>query len=153
LASLIGSLGISIRAEDEIKQFTCRTSFGRSETIVVTNSNQEVIIIDWSSSESFAESKTSSEACGEATKKLNEFHDEGVLAYFTTGRVGGSSVICVSAQDGGPCRGILVVLRKGRDPVDVLNSLLGIESSLKGSLKESLPRVYVKIDNLIQRRP
>ncbi len=144
-------LGEDASAAPRAQGFICGTSTGVPSTKVVKSDGSQVDIIRWTSTSFGAAGWTPQRRCKEVSTRFDQYLKEGRLKYLTTGRMNGVPVICTSLTDGGSCDGLLYTLKAGQNPTVTLESLLEVKKRKRGPLSETSSRVYISIDQLVNK--
>ncbi len=95
--------------------------------------------------------------CQEVTRRLNKFQKEDKLGNFTTGKIRGNNVICVTSKEGGKCDGLLYSIPRDRNPQEALDELLeaidlssGAINNVGEIVKEVNGQRYININRLLE---
>ncbi len=113
-------------AQGSFTEFFCDTTNYPQPTTVVRNSDRTTPIIYWRYNH---QNVTALDRCQQVSRRFQDFYNEGLLGYLTTGEMDGQPVICVAQYEGGECVGILLMLRHTDDPREVLNQLTAIREA------------------------
>mgnify|MGYP006279051867 CR=1 FL=1 len=89
--------------------------------------------------------------CQDVSTRFDQYLKEGRLKYLTTGRMNGAPVICTSLTDGGPCDRLLYTLNPGQNRTASLESLLEVKKQKMGPSSETISRVYISIDQIMNK--
>jgi len=89
------------------------------------------------------------ERCKIVSQKFQEFYDQGLLNFITTGRMNGQLVICVAARRGGGCKKQLYTLKPTSDPNETLQRLFNANQKASGPLTESSCRLYINMGTFL----
>ena len=92
----------------------------------------KVSLINWQNS--FSGEWTPQKRCSEVSQRFQNFLDRGNLKYIRTGDINSMPVLCVADMRGGSCPqdNVLVTLKPGTDPEDVLVRLVDFRRSVSG---------------------
>ncbi|MBC1224177.1 hypothetical protein GNF10_27410 [Nostoc sp. UCD121] len=124
--SLVATLTISSygQAQTQKNSFSCSltTQKGFPATMVKTGSATSPFIY-WKTN-FFGNDWTSEKRCMKVTERLNTYNKQGKLGYFTTGKMRGYNVVCVTSKNDGPCEGLLYTIKQGVAPTEAIDELL-----------------------------
>lgn len=122
--------------------FFCQTG-GEAPTTYVNTPSGNIPLIRWVS-RYFKHSGYSPDVrCQEVSQRFNQYYNQGVLNYVTTGYMNDLPVICVASEIGGPCTGTLFTLKPGEDASRVVQQLFDVRAGASGPLYENQERIYV----------
>lgn len=143
------------RAEKEAmtQQFYCGLSNDGVPTTLVKNSRGTFPVIRWVSRVFDDAGYVPETRCRQVSLKFQQFYEQGILNYVTTGRVNQQPVICVSNAKDGPCLGILFTLKPEQNANRTLEQLFDIKvNASAGPLEESNSRYYLDFDQFIDNQ-
>jgi len=94
--------------------------------------------------------------CEEVSNRFQDYSNQGLLNYITTGKEKGFDTICVAKNKkrGDPCR-ILWTLKPGTNPNQVLNQLLSDHLGT-GPLPEdgsNVSQIYIDVNKILSKAP
>ncbi|MGB8697929.1 MAG: COP23 domain-containing protein [Thermosynechococcaceae cyanobacterium] len=117
-------------------KFMCGTSQGYPATVALT-SRGPVPVIRWSSSYFNTSGYSPQFRCNAVSAKFQQYYQNGMLNYLTTGWSNRQPVVCVAAQKGGSCAGVLFTLKPGSNPWLTLTRLMDVRVRASTPLNES----------------
>jgi hypothetical protein len=111
--------------------YYCAALNGRWNTFVNTPRGR-VTLIEWANQ--FSEKWTPQTRCSAVSQRFQKFLDNGNLKYIRTGNVNQLPVICIANARGGECpdENVLITLKQGTDPEQVLVRLVDFRRSVSG---------------------
>ena len=133
LSVVVGSaIAPNAVAENKISNtYYCAQLNGDWNTFVNTPRGR-VNLINWANE--FSPDWTPQKRCSAVSKRFQNFLDRGNLKYIRTGDVNRQPVLCVANVRGGICpdENVLITLKQGTDPEDVLIRLVDFRRSVSG---------------------
>ena len=138
--------------EVEAKRFFCGEDSGVPTTIGTTDSGKKVPVIRWTSKTFDAVGWTQDKRCDAVSERFELYREQGRLKYLTTGRMNGQPVICTTDSDKGACDGLVYTLKPNQDPTETLKALLEVKDLEGGPLNETKPRLYIKMQDVLDNR-
>lgn len=133
-------------AQSQTKKFSCVTADGIPTTVAQT-ARGNVPVIKWVSKDFDGAGWTPQRRCQEVSDRFQKYHQSGELNFLTTGKMNGQQVVCVTNENGGDCRGLLVTIRPTSTPSGTLQKLMGIRVGATGPAFESSDdRLYINMD-------
>lgn len=135
------------------QQFYCGRSNDGVPTTFVKNGRGNFPVIRWVSRVFDDAGYVPETRCRQVSSKFQQFYEQGLLNYVTTGRVNRQPVICVSNAKDGPCLGILFTLKPEQNANRTLEQLFDIKvNASAGPLEESNARYYLNLDQFIDNQ-
>jgi hypothetical protein len=132
LSVVVGSaIAPNAVAEKISNTYYCAQLNGDWNTFVNTPRGR-VNLINWANE--FSPDWTPQKRCSAVSKRFQNFLDRGNLKYIRTGNVNMQPVLCVANVRGGICpdENVLITLKQGTDPEDVLIRLVDFRRSVSG---------------------
>jgi hypothetical protein len=137
----------------QTQKFFCDKSGSIPATVAQTRRGN-VRLITWE--RTIAGQYTPLQRCQEVSSRFQEFHSKGWLRFITSGRQGGSNVICVAEAKNQACRpnGMLFTLSPENKPIQVLSKMfsLGARADTGQEIRETTSRVYVDFEACMDKR-
>jgi hypothetical protein len=137
----------------QTQKFFCDTSGSIPATVAQTKRGN-VRLITWERV-MVGGQYTPLQRCQQVSNRFQEFHSKGWLRFITSGRRGGSNVICVAEAKNQPCRpdGMLFTLSPENKPVQVLTKMFSLGTLITGQeIRETTSRVYVDFEACMDKR-
>ena len=145
--TLASSLTITNGVNAQSVNFACVNQEGVPTTVASTPRG-DVAIIRWVSK--LGGGYTPQRRCDIVSQKFQDFHNQGILKFLTTGTENRQKVICVTDIDQGPCRATLYTLKPDQDPGEALQSLLAVRTRAStGPISETSSRVYIDMSKYL----
>ncbi|KAB8332566.1 hypothetical protein SD80_018425 [Scytonema tolypothrichoides VB-61278] len=118
------------------QKFFCGMSKGVPATLIRT-SRRNIPMIRWVDA-GFAPPWIPERRCEEISARFQRFYKDGTLNFLRTSRSERQPVLCVASEKGGPClpEGILVTLKPGNNPEDILQQLFDSRSGISPGIIE-----------------
>ncbi len=140
-----------VRAQGQTSRstFFCGSWEGVPTTMARTPTG-EVPVIRWASNYFSGGGYDNQTRCNIVSDKFQEFNQQGILQYMTTGRSNGYNIVCVAQSQGGSCAGQLFTLKQGSDPNQTLQRLMQVRNRASGPLTENRGRVYINMDQYLE---
>jgi Circadian oscillating protein COP23 len=92
--------------------------------------------------------------CTEVSRRFQDFYNQGILSYLTTGKMNAQNVICVAEEYGGPCSGLLLTLEPKDDPQQVLQELMNVRTrASSGPLTRGSGSAYFDVEDFLATAP
>jgi Circadian oscillating protein COP23 len=92
--------------------------------------------------------------CTEVSRRFQDFYNQGILAYLTTGKMNAQNVICVAEEYGGPCSGLLLTLEPKDNPQQVLQELMNVRTRASGGpLTRGSSSAYFDVEDFLETAP
>jgi Circadian oscillating protein COP23 len=92
--------------------------------------------------------------CTEVSRRFQDFYNQGILSYLTTGKMNAQNVICVAEEYGGPCSGLLLTLEPKDDPQQVLQELMNVRTRASGGpITRGSGSVYFDVEDFLATAP
>lgn len=146
--------------------FSCTTRNGVPTTVAQT-SQGTIPVIRWVSDFGNEVGYTPQKRCEEVSNRFQQYYNQGVLNFVTTGRQNNQNIICVSSEKGGTCQGLLFTLKPSDNPSQVIQQMFegtGYASSpleqssssspnIKGGSDTNNSPIYVNINDLLETAP
>jgi hypothetical protein len=142
LAGILAGLGVVIGSaianpataqtqNSSSNTYYCAQLNGGWNTFVNTPRGK-VSLINWANK--FSDKWTPEARCGAVSQRFQKFLDQGNLKYIRTGNVNKLPVLCVANARGGSCpeENVLITLKPGTDPEEVLVRLVDFRRSVSG---------------------
>ena len=140
LAGIVAGLGVVISsaiaseatAQNKVNNtYYCARLNGNWNTFVNTPRGR-VSLINWANQ--FSPDWTPEKRCSTVSNRFQKFLDRGNLKYIRTGNVNQQPVLCVADARGGICpdKNVLITLKQGTDPEEVLIRLVDFRRSVSG---------------------
>lgn len=140
IAGILAGLGVAIGsaiASPMVSQagnnntYYCAQLNGAWNTFVNTPRGR-VTLINWEYE--FGGDWTPQKRCAAVSQRFQKFLDRGNLKFIRTGAVNNQPVICVANARGGDCpdSNVLITLKQGTDPENVLVRLVDFRRSVSG---------------------
>ncbi|MBW4624894.1 MAG: COP23 domain-containing protein [Brasilonema octagenarum HA4186-MV1] len=106
------------------QKFFCGMSKGVPATLVRT-SRGNIPMIRWVDA-GFAPPWIPERRCEDISARFQRFYENGTLNFLRAGKSERQPVLCVAGEKDGPCLpdGVLLTLKPGKDPEDILQQLL-----------------------------
>jgi hypothetical protein len=136
----------------QTQKFFCDTSGSIPATVAQTRRGN-VRLITWE--RVITGQYTPLQRCQQVSNRFQEFHSKGWLRFITSGRRGGSNVICVAEAKNQPCRpeGMLFTLSPENKPTQVLAKMFQMNLAGPGQeIRETTSRVYVDLEDCLDKR-
>ena len=147
--TLASSLTISRDANAQSVKFAC-VNQGGVPTTVARTPRGDVAIIKWVSE--LGGGYTPQVRCDIVSQKFQDFHNQGILKFLTTGIENRQKVICVTNQDQGPCLKTLYTLKPNQNPGEALQNLLAVRTRASGGpISETSSRVYISMEEYLRQ--
>lgn len=151
--------GITLSSQPSQAQntlFYCSMSGGIPTTMAQT-SRGNIPVIRWVS-QHFSDSGYSPKVrCQEVSSRFQNYYNQGVLNYITTGYMNSQPVVCVTSTNGGSCSQLLFTLKPGQNASRTLQQLFDIRQGAAGPLYEgtggSNQAVYIDVNNYLETAP
>lgn len=128
--------------------FACQVVGGVPATVANTPAGQRTVI-RWVSGYFSGSGYTPMTRCREVSERFQNYMNQGVLNYITTGYMNNQPVVCVTSSDGGGCQGLLFTLKSGENASRVLQQLFDVKAGAAGPLNESTQRVYLNVNDML----
>ena len=122
--------------------FCGRDPHGRPTTYVNTPTGN-LPLVRWVSHYFNESGYTPEVRCREVSQRFNQFYNQGVLNFITTGFINNLPVVCVAGRMGGPCTNVLFTLKSGQNATRTIQQLFDVRAGAAGPLFESDGRVYI----------
>lgn len=133
LSVVIGSaIANPAKAETKISNtYYCAQLNGGWNTFVNTPRGR-VNLINWANK--FSDKWTPERRCAAVSQRFQKFLDQGNLKFIRTGNINNQPVLCVANARGGDCpnENVLITLKQGTDPENVLIRLVDFRRSVSG---------------------
>jgi Circadian oscillating protein COP23 len=92
--------------------------------------------------------------CNEVSRRFQDFYNQGILSYLTTGKMNAQNVICVAEEYGGPCSGLLLTLEPKDNPQQVLQELMNVRTRASGGpLTRGAASAYFDVEDFLATAP
>jgi Circadian oscillating protein COP23 len=92
--------------------------------------------------------------CTEVSRRFQDFYNQGILSYLTTGKMNAQNVICVAEEYGGPCSGLLLTLEPKDDPQQVLQELMNVRTRASGGpITRGSGSTYFDVEDFLETAP
>lgn len=92
--------------------------------------------------------------CTEVSRRFQDFYNQGILSYLTTGKMNAQNVICVAEEYGGPCSGLLLTLEPKDDPQQVLQELMNVRTRASGGpITRGSGSAYFNVEDFLATAP
>jgi Circadian oscillating protein COP23 len=92
--------------------------------------------------------------CTEVSRRFQDFYNQGILSYLTTGKMNAQNVICAAEEYGGPCSGLLLTLEPKDNPQQVLQELMNIRTHASGGpLTRGSGSAYFDVEDFLATAP
>jgi Circadian oscillating protein COP23 len=92
--------------------------------------------------------------CTEVSRRFQDFYNQGILSYLTTGKMNAQNVICVAEEYGGPCSGLLLTLEPKDDPQQVLQELMNVRTRASGGpITRGSGSAYFDVEDFLATAP
>ncbi len=92
--------------------------------------------------------------CTEVSRRFQDFYNQGILSYLTTGKMNAQNVICVAEEYGGPCSGLLLTLEPKDNPQQVLQELMNVRTRASGGpLTRGSGSAYFDVEDFLETAP
>jgi hypothetical protein len=133
--------------------FSCSTSNGVPTTVAKT-SHRITPVIRWVSDFGGEVGYTPQKRCEEVSNRFQQYYNQGVLNFVTTGRENNQNIICVSSEKGGACQGLLFTLKPSDNPSLVIGQMFEVAGYASGPLDQSSSSgIYIDINELLGTSP
>lgn len=111
-------------------RYECKNEIDKLSTVAHTERGTIELIV-WESTY-FGSNWTPAKRCQAVTQRFQQFSDQRLLRYVSTGNMNSYNVICISEQ-AGQCidQGLLLTLEHGDRPTQVLRQLFNYRSSIR----------------------
>lgn len=135
--------------------FSCGIKKGIPTTVAQT-SQSEIPLIRWVSDFGSEVGYTPEKRCEEVSQRFQQYYNQGILNFVTTGRENNQNIICVSSKDGGACQGLLFTLKPSDNPSLVIGQMFEVSSKASGAIDQSSssdsppPPIYIDINKLLK---
>jgi hypothetical protein len=143
------SLSLSPVAKAQNSTFYCGTWNGVPATLARTAKGESVPVIRWVSDHFSDSGYTPQTRCEMVSARFQDYNQQGILKFITTGTMNRMPVVCVAEQEGGNCAGLLFTLKKGTNPNQTLRNLLAVRYQARGPLNETNQRIYINMDEYL----
>lgn len=130
-------------------RFICGDWQGTPTTIAQTATG-EVPVIKWVSDYFSNSGYTPERRCQEVSLRFQNYHENGMLKFLTTGRLNSQPVVCITESNTGACQGLLFTLKPESNPNQTLVELMGVRVNKSSALNETTGRVYINMETYIQ---
>ena len=132
-------------------KFSCHEGKNGIPTTFVKTPQGTYPVIRWVSNYFLSAGYSPMTRCRQVSNKFQLFYDDGRLDYITTGIVNRQPVVCVSAQKGGPCQGVLFTLKSDQNASETIQKLFDIRvGAAIGPLYESSSRFYLNFNDYLE---
>lgn len=131
--------------------FSCQMAGGVPATVAHTPGGQRTVI-RWVSGYFSGSGYTPLTRCQEVSERFQNYMNQGLLNYITTGYMNNQPVVCVTSSNGGGCQGLLFTLKSGENASRVLQQLFDVKAGAAGPLNESSQRVYINVNEMLGTR-
>lgn len=142
----------SSNSTSEKVTFSCDTNNGVPATVAKT-SYRITPLIRWVSDFGGEVGYTPQKRCEEISNRFQQYYNQGVLNFVTTGRQNNQNIICVSSEKGGACQGLLFTLKPSDNPSQVIEQMFEVPGYASGPLEQDsssdFPRIYIDINELL----
>ena len=134
--------------------FSCEIRSGVPTTLAQTPRGK-IPVIRWVSNYFSDSGFDPQKRCEDVTTKFQNYSNQGILSYITTGIENRQEVICVSGKEGGSCNGTLFTLKPQESASRVIQQLFDVAYRGAGPLEESSasPKIYVDVKKLLANAP
>ncbi len=123
-------------------------------TTVAQSSRGDISLIRWVSDFGGEVGYTPEKRCEEVSQRFQQYYNQGVLSFVTTGRQNNQNIICVSSKDGGTCQGLLFTLKPSDNPSQVIGQMFEVASYASGPIEQSSSSgIYIDINKLLATAP
>lgn len=114
-----------------------------------------VAMIQWKSVffNNVANDFTPMSRCNEVSRRFQDFYNQGILSYLTTGKMNAQNVICVAEEYGGPCSGLLLTLEPKDNPQQVLQELMNVRTRARGPITRGPGSAYFDVEDFLATAP
>lgn len=156
-AILVPLLSVKVFAQQKTKNiYSCLNYKGKPTTVVDTKRGKIQLIV-WESDYFRDSGWNPQKRCQEVTKRFQDFSDQGILKFVTTGKMNKYPVICVGKQvpgGGYQCRpdGLLLTLQMNDNPDKVLKDLF-TNAAKVGGIPVTRGNTVVSLSQLIDNLP
>jgi Circadian oscillating protein COP23 len=129
--------------------FSCDVKNGVPRTVARTLRG-EVSIIRWVSNFGGEVGYTPQKRCEEVSNRFQQYYNQGILNYITTGRENNYDIICVSSENGGACDGLLFTLKPGESASSLIPQLFDVASLGSGPIEQSSSGISIDFNKLLE---
>jgi hypothetical protein len=139
----------------ETINFSCEIR-GNVPTTLAQTPRGKIPVIRWVSNYFSQSGFDPQKRCEEVTERFQNYSNQGVLSYITTGIENNQEVICVSGKEGGSCNGTLFTLKPEEKASRVIQQLFDIAYRNGAPLEEkssASPKIYVDMKTLLEKAP
>lgn len=140
LAGMVAGLGVAISsaialsasAETKTSNTYYCAQLNSSWNTFVNTPRGRINLINWENA--FSPDWTPQKRCSAVSRRFQRFLDQGNLKFIRTGNINQQPVLCVANIRGGSCPddNVLVTLKPGTDPEEVLIRLVDFRRSVSG---------------------
>ena len=116
--------------------FSCSTNNGVPTTVAKT-SRGSIPLIRWVSDFGSEVGYTSQKRCQEVSNRFQQYYNQGVLNFVTTGRQNNQNIICVSSENGGACQGLLFTLKPNDNPSQIIEQMFEVAGYASGPIEQN----------------
>ncbi|RCJ32590.1 hypothetical protein A6769_27325 [Nostoc punctiforme NIES-2108] len=113
----------------------------------------EISIIRWVSDFGAEVGYTPQKRCEEVSNRFQEYYNQGILNYITTGRQNNYDTLCVSSENGGACDGLLLTLKPGDSASSLIPQLFDVASLGSGPIEQSSSKISIDFKKLLEIAP
>lgn len=151
------ALALSVSACDRISSpsekvtFSCAIKNG-VPTTVAQSSRPDIPVIRWVSDFGDEVGYTPQKRCEEVSNRFQQYYNQGVLNFVTTGRQNNQNIVCVSSEKGGACQGLLFTLKPNDNPSNVIQQMFEVASYASGPIDQS-SGIYIDIKKILETAP
>ncbi|MFB2917867.1 DUF1822 family protein [Aerosakkonema funiforme] len=131
--------------------FSCKNNNGVPTTVVSTHRGN-ISLIRWAYNLGSEAGYRPEKRCEEVSKRFQQYYNQGVLNFVTTGRQSNQNIVCVSSEKGGACRGMLFTLKPSDNPNQVIQQMFDVASYASGPIEQS-SSIYIDINKLLETAP
>ncbi|MDZ8260989.1 COP23 domain-containing protein [Nostoc sp. ChiQUE01b] len=107
---------------------------GTPTTYARTETGKKIAVIRWS--KNWGGEYTPESRCKEVSSRFQIASEKEVLKFITSGIMSGQPVICATSDYGAPCSQLLLTLRHGENPDEVIQKLIGVGFRAEGPLTQ-----------------
>lgn len=139
--------------------FFCGTKDGVPTTVAQT-SRGDVPVIRWVSDYFSGAGYTPQKRCLEVSERFQNFYNNGMLNYITTGVINRQPVVCVAETPGSTCSEVLFTLEKNDDPNVVMQQLFNVRIRATaaaitrgGSPVNQNQPIYIDVNDYLNKTP
>lgn len=136
-----------------VTTFSCRSNNGVPTTIASTPRGN-ISLISWAYNLGNEAGYTPQKRCEEVSNRFQQYYDQGVLNFVTTGRKNNQNIICVSSEKGGACQGLLFTLKPSDNPSEVIQLMFDVAGYASSPIEQSYSSgIYIDINDLLETAP